>query len=72
MVGWPPVRSCRKNAMNERYKYVKVAVDGAPYLRKVNLQVHSNYQELIKDFHYLFTIREYILLTFDHYFNLYY
>ncbi|XP_022752187.1 auxin-responsive protein IAA1-like [Durio zibethinus] len=49
VVGWPPVRSSRKKATNESCKYVKVAVDGAPYLRKVNLEGYSNYQELMKD-----------------------
>ncbi|KAM0846475.1 hypothetical protein ACQ4PT_055645 [Festuca glaucescens] len=41
VVGWPPVRSFRKNALaasaSARTKFVKVAVDGAPYLRKVDL-----------------------------------
>ncbi|XVF88470.1 hypothetical protein PTKIN_Ptkin19aG0054000 [Pterospermum kingtungense] len=57
VIGWPPVRSSRKKAINESFKYVKVAVDGAPYLRKVNLQSSSNYQELMKDFQNLLTIR---------------
>ncbi|KAL4301894.1 hypothetical protein GQ457_10G016700 [Hibiscus cannabinus] len=51
VVGWPPVRSCRKN---ERFKYVKVGMDGAPYLRKVNLQGYSNYQDLFQDLNNLF------------------
>ncbi|KAK4410575.1 Auxin-responsive protein IAA17 [Sesamum angolense] len=38
VVGWPPVRSYRKNIM-KNCKYVKVAVDGAPYLRKVDLEI---------------------------------
>ncbi|KAJ1433897.1 AUX/IAA domain [Sesbania bispinosa] len=38
VVGWPPVRASRKNAMKS-CKYVKVAVDGAPYLRKVDLEI---------------------------------
>ncbi|OMO57991.1 AUX/IAA protein [Corchorus olitorius] len=63
VVGWPPVRSSRKKAMNESCKYVKVAVDGAPFLRKVNLQAYSDYRYLIKDLENLFsssfTIRNY-------------
>ncbi|XVF34770.1 hypothetical protein REPUB_Repub18cG0087400 [Reevesia pubescens] len=56
VVGWPPVRSCRKKAINERCMlYVKVAVDGAPFLRKVNLECYSNYQDLIRDLENMFT-----------------
>ncbi|KAK1281812.1 Auxin-responsive protein IAA1 [Acorus calamus] len=48
VVGWPPVRSYRKNALNAGAgKYVKVAVDGAPYLRKVDLQSYGGYQQLM-------------------------
>ncbi|KAJ6802536.1 auxin-responsive protein IAA1-like [Iris pallida] len=46
VVGWPPVRSFRKNAMKS-CTYVKVAVDGAPYLRKVNLGTYGGYQQLL-------------------------
>ena len=46
VVGWPPVRSVRKKALKS-CKYVKVAVDGAPYLRKVDLEVHRSYQQLL-------------------------
>ncbi|KAI8529579.1 hypothetical protein RHMOL_Rhmol12G0235600 [Rhododendron molle] len=60
VVGWPPVRSFRKNtlATNLTKKsdddgksgsgclYVKVSMDGAPYLRKVDLKTYSNYIEL--------------------------
>ncbi|XP_039018072.1 auxin-responsive protein IAA1-like [Hibiscus syriacus] len=54
VVGWPPVRSCRKKGINERFEYVKVGMDGAPYLRKLNLQGCSNYLELFKDLEKLF------------------
>ncbi|KAG4136145.1 hypothetical protein ERO13_D08G261100v2 [Gossypium hirsutum] len=54
VVGWPPVRSSRKKAINERFRYVKVAMDGAPFLRKVNLQCYSSYNQLLKDFDNLF------------------
>ncbi|EEF46423.1 auxin-responsive protein IAA27 [Ricinus communis] len=61
VVGWPPIRSFRKNTMasnvaknNEDAEgksgsgclYVKVSMDGAPYLRKVDLKTYSNYVEL--------------------------
>ncbi|KQK07228.1 hypothetical protein BRADI_2g34030v3 [Brachypodium distachyon] len=45
VVGWPPVRSYRKNALATAAasKFVKVAVDGAPYLRKVDLTAYAGY-----------------------------
>ncbi|KAK9231962.1 hypothetical protein WN943_022203 [Citrus x changshan-huyou] len=61
VVGWPPIRSFRKNTMasnlvknNDAAEgksgsgclYVKVSMDGAPYLRKVDLKIYSNYMEL--------------------------
>ncbi|XP_051206690.1 auxin-responsive protein IAA1 [Lolium perenne] len=46
VVGWPPVRSFHKNALAA--KFVKVAVDGAPYLRKVNLHDYAGYDHLIR------------------------
>ncbi|XP_062230225.1 auxin-responsive protein IAA3-like [Phragmites australis] len=62
VVGWPPVRSYRKNTMatsqlksskeeadakkGQGFLYVKVSMDGAPYLRKVDLKTYKNYKEL--------------------------
>ncbi|KAA8544912.1 hypothetical protein F0562_019693 [Nyssa sinensis] len=59
VVGWPPVRSFRKNIVavqknsnDEGEKagssaaFVKVSMDGAPYLRKVDLKMYMSYQEL--------------------------
>lgn len=61
MVGWPPIRSYRKNTMATNPSkskddadgkqglgclYVKVSMDGAPYLRKVDLKMYDNYKEL--------------------------
>ncbi|KAI3814968.1 hypothetical protein L1987_14617 [Smallanthus sonchifolius] len=43
VIGWPPVTLYRKNS---NFKLVKVAVDGAPYLRKVDLESYSGYQQL--------------------------
>jgi auxin-responsive protein IAA len=54
-VGWPPVRSFRKNMLaikkgsseeSGNAAFVKVSVDGAPYLRKVDLKMYKSYQEL--------------------------
>ncbi|CAI0423229.1 unnamed protein product [Linum tenue] len=62
VVGWPPISSSRKNTMasnsaknNEEGEggklgfgclYVKVSLDGAPYLRKVDLKTYTNYKGL--------------------------
>ncbi|KAL3504991.1 hypothetical protein ACH5RR_034832 [Cinchona calisaya] len=60
VVGWPPVKSFRKNTLASTSKnaeevdgkagpgalFVKVSMDGAPYLRKVDLRTYSMYQEL--------------------------
>ncbi|KAB1223579.1 Auxin-responsive protein IAA27 [Morella rubra] len=61
VVGWPPIRSFRKNSMAPQPPkndddtegklgsgclYVKVSMDGAPYLRKVDLKTYGSYREL--------------------------
>ncbi|KAL2941725.1 Auxin-responsive protein IAA27, partial [Bienertia sinuspersici] len=61
VVGWLPIRSFHKNTLastfvknNEQTEeksagvclYVKVSMDGAPYLRKVDLQAYKSYMEL--------------------------
>ncbi|KAK4746717.1 hypothetical protein SAY87_025754 [Trapa incisa] len=68
VVGWPPVRSYRKNVMAHNNKnssdedqaaekgvasgaaaalsFVKVSMDGAPYLRKIDLKMYKTYKEL--------------------------
>lgn len=70
VVGWPPVRSYRKNIMAQKINtneekshekttttssgggggtaaaFVKVCMDGAPYLRKVDLKMYKSYQQL--------------------------
>ncbi|MCL7047403.1 hypothetical protein MKW94_020172 [Papaver nudicaule] len=56
VVGWPPVRSYRKNVLSvqksnteetsNNVALVKVSMDGAPYLRKVDLKLYKSYQEL--------------------------
>ncbi|KAK9097049.1 hypothetical protein Sjap_022546 [Stephania japonica] len=60
VVGWPPIRSFRKNTLASTSKnndevdgkpgsgalFVKVSMDGAPYLRKVDLRAYTTYQDL--------------------------
>ncbi|KAL6573108.1 hypothetical protein OROHE_002584 [Orobanche hederae] len=61
VVGWPPIRSYRKNTLatttsknNDEVDgkpgpgalFVKVSMDGAPYLRKVDFRSYATYQEL--------------------------
>ncbi|EEC71261.1 hypothetical protein OsI_03247 [Oryza sativa Indica Group] len=61
VVGWPPVRNYRKNTLAASASkgkgedkgtaeggplYVKVSMDGAPYLRKVDLKMYSSYEDL--------------------------
>ncbi|XVF71918.1 hypothetical protein PTKIN_Ptkin12aG0078800 [Pterospermum kingtungense] len=61
VVGWPPVRSFRKNMLatqNQKNSselgssekagaaFVKVSLDGAPYLRKVDLRMYKSYHQL--------------------------
>ena len=59
MVGWPPVRSSRRNLMVQpkeemkkgvndevRELYVKINMEGVLIGRKVNLSAFNNYQQL--------------------------
>ncbi|KAI8553840.1 hypothetical protein RHMOL_Rhmol05G0047500 [Rhododendron molle] len=61
VVGWPPIRSFRKNSMASNQPkdddevdaksgssslYVKVSMEGAPYLRKVDLKIYGGYAEM--------------------------
>jgi auxin-responsive protein IAA len=62
VVGWPPVRAYRKNtfqaaaaARKAEQLYVKVSMDGAPYLRKVDLRMYKGYMELREALDVLFT-----------------
>ncbi|KAL3531277.1 hypothetical protein ACH5RR_010599 [Cinchona calisaya] len=79
VVGWPPVRSFRKNIIAVQIQkssleleesgkvstgsppgaLVKVSMDGAPYLRKVDLKMYKTYRELsdaLADMFHSFTI----------------
>ncbi|KAI3761570.1 hypothetical protein L1987_51990 [Smallanthus sonchifolius] len=71
VVGWPPIRSFRKNTMAANSSkngevaegnlgsggclYVKVSMDGAPYLRKIDLKIYHNYAELSKALEKMFS-----------------
>ncbi|KAK8936190.1 Auxin-responsive protein IAA27 [Platanthera zijinensis] len=70
VVGWPPIRSYRKNTMAtnpsnskedaERNQgpgclYIKVSMDGAPYLRKVDLRNYCSYKELSSELEKMFS-----------------
>ncbi|XP_028756085.1 auxin-responsive protein IAA27-like [Neltuma alba] len=72
VVGWPPIRSYRRNTMacsltknnddEEEGKpeacgclYVKVSMDGAPYLRKVDLSMYTDYMQLSSALEQMFT-----------------
>ncbi|XP_016456305.1 auxin-induced protein AUX22 [Nicotiana tabacum] len=59
VVGWPPVCAYRrKNSFNGRESsskmYVKVSMDGAPFLRKLDLNTHKGYSELVMALEKLF------------------
>lgn len=69
VVGWPPVAVFRrKNSFNEGKMYVKVSMDGAPFLRKVDLTMHKGYSDLVRaledlfgcfgigEFHFIFSL----------------
>ncbi|KAJ0971799.1 hypothetical protein J5N97_019758 [Dioscorea zingiberensis] len=70
VVGWPPIRNYRKNMMPTNLDkskddteekqgfgcvFVKVSMDGAPYLRKVDLKTCCNYKELSLALEKMFT-----------------
>ncbi|XP_010278166.1 PREDICTED: auxin-responsive protein IAA4-like [Nelumbo nucifera] len=68
VVGWPPIRSYRKNSFQPKKTeaeaagiYVKVSMDGAPYLRKIDLKSYKGYPELLKALEnmFKFTIGQY-------------
>ncbi|KAJ9536991.1 hypothetical protein OSB04_029724 [Centaurea solstitialis] len=62
VVGWPPVRNYRRNGFQpkkteaESGMFVKVSMDGAPYLRKIDLKVYKGYPELLKALEHMFKL----------------
>ena len=72
IVGWPPIRSYRKNSLQENEGagiYVKVSMDGAPYLRKIDLKVYGGYTQLLKALENMFKLtigeKNFIFVSFD-------
>ncbi|XP_050235926.1 auxin-induced protein 22D-like [Mercurialis annua] len=64
VVGWPPIRSYRKNCFQTKKSevegggmYVKVSVDGAPYLRKIDLKMYKSYPELLMALENMFKLK---------------
>ncbi|KAL7124046.1 hypothetical protein ABFS83_14G022300 [Erythranthe nasuta] len=63
IVGWPPVRSYRKNntavvGEEKKTEYVKVSMDGAPFLRKIDLKLYNNgYTELLNGLEKMFNFK---------------
>ncbi|KAK1395285.1 Auxin-responsive protein [Heracleum sosnowskyi] len=62
VIGWPPIRSYRKNnfppkkAEAECGIFVKVSMDGAPYLRKIDLKVYNGYTDLLRALENMFKL----------------
>ncbi|KAJ8899335.1 hypothetical protein K2173_018309 [Erythroxylum novogranatense] len=63
VVGWPPIRSYRKiclqagkNEADGVGMYVKVSVDGAPYLRKIDLKMYKSYPGLLNALENMFKL----------------
>lgn len=56
VVGWPPVRKSRYGGGGGggMKMYVKVSVDGAPFLRKIDLSNHKCYSDLVMALEQLF------------------
>ncbi|CAN4100224.1 unnamed protein product [Withania somnifera] len=59
VVGWPPVCGYRRKNNNingevRKKMYVKVSMDGAPFLRKVDLSTHKDYSGLVMNLEILF------------------
>lgn len=55
VVGWPPVRGYRRRNSGMEM-YVKVSMDGAPFLRKIDLSSHKWYSHLVLALEQLFGI----------------
>ncbi|CAN1131782.1 Auxin-induced protein 22D [Linum perenne] len=58
-IGWPPIRSYRKNCFEQKMKseYVKVSMDGAPYLRKIDVKMYKSYYELLSGLESMFKLK---------------
>ncbi|KAK9732840.1 hypothetical protein RND81_04G026300 [Saponaria officinalis] len=59
-IGWPPIRSYRKNSIEAKRGssiLVKVSMDGAPYLRKIDLQLYDGYNQLFMALENMFKLK---------------
>ena len=76
-MGWPPVRSFRKNSFQVKKKdeavaavaggmFIKVSMDGAPFLRKVDLKIYGGYHELLQALEnmFKFCLGKFLILFF--------
>lgn len=63
VVGWPPVQSYRRNCFQKKAEsestgaFIKVSMDGAPYLRKIDLKLYKGYSDLLKDLQDMFKFK---------------
>ncbi|KAL8150724.1 hypothetical protein V2J09_020532 [Rumex salicifolius] len=66
IVGWPPIQSYRKNTLKTKRAenrvnvsglYVKVNMDGAPYLRKMDLNACKSYGGLLEALEGMFKVK---------------
>ncbi|KAL8161175.1 hypothetical protein V2J09_012664 [Rumex salicifolius] len=57
IVGWPPIQSYRKKQGNGSGLYVKVNMDGAPFLRKIDLKAYTSYVELVEALEAMFEVK---------------
>lgn len=48
MIGWPPVRKTAVQQRRREAELVKVSMDGAPYLSKIDLNQYHTYSDLLK------------------------
>lgn len=77
LVGWPPICSYRqKNSLQEKKNgveaakfYVKVSLDGAPFLRKVELNVYGGYSDLLAAIEELFGCFGIGMLSESHFYS---
>ncbi|XP_016478134.1 auxin-induced protein AUX22-like [Nicotiana tabacum] len=53
VVGWPPVCAYRRKNYSSKM-YVKVSMDGVPFLRKVDLGTQNDYSEFVMNLEKLF------------------
>ncbi|XP_020112589.1 auxin-induced protein 22D-like [Ananas comosus] len=75
IVGWPPIRAYRMNSFRSRKSlvvddnnggiYVKVSMDGVPYLRKIDLKIYEGYEELWRALEDMFKCSSLVPVNYD-------